>query len=155
MNKFSLFVKYHNFNADRIENYDVLKHQEKFIKNLKKKSQNREEFSKSLQSEFMYRFWTKCECELIISKMEEGRIILSPWIGGRNPETSFLDVTDDKNFDWVGFADKYIGKQNFGNKAKIDIYDQIMYGDRFSNLVDELWYTRLPYERDNPKFHRN
>lgn len=155
MNKFSLFVKYHNFNADRIENYDVLKHQEKFIKNLKKKSQNREEFSKSLQSEFMYRFWAKCECELIISKMEEGRIILSPWIGGRNPETSFLDVTDDKNFDWVGFADKYIGKQNFGNKAKIDIYDQIMYGDRFSNLVDELWYTRLPYERDNPKFHRN
>ena len=154
MSKFSLFVKYHNFNADRIENYDVLKHQEKFIKNLKKKSQNREEFSKSLQSEFMYRFWAKCEWELIISKTEEGRIILSPWIGGRNPETSFLDVTDDKNFDWVGFADEYIGKQNFGNKAKIDIYDQIMYGDRFSNLVDKLWYTRLPYERDNPKFHR-
>lgn len=154
MSKFSLFVKYHNFNADRIENYDVLKHQEKFIKNLKKKSQNREEFSKSLQSEFMYRFWAKCEWELIISKTEEGRIILSSWIGGRNPETSSLDVTDDKNFDWVGFADKYIGKQNFGNKAKIDIYDQIMYGDRFSNLVDKLWYTRLPYERDNPKFHR-
>lgn len=154
MSKFSLFVKYHNFNADRIENYDVLKHQEKFIKNLKKKSQNREEFSKSLQSEFMYRFWAKCEWELIISKTEEGRIILSPWIGGHNPETSSLDVTDDKIFDWVGFADKYIGKQIFLNKAKIDVYDQIMYGDRFSNLVDELWYTRLPYERDNPKFHR-
>ena len=154
MSKFSLFVKYHNFNADRIENYDVLKHQEKFIKNLKKKSQNREEFSKSLQSEFMYRFWAKCEWELIISKTEEGRIILSPWVGGRNPETSSLDVTDDKIFDWVGFADKYIGKQIFLNKAKIDVYDQIMYGDRFSNLVDELWYTRLPYERDNPKFHR-
>lgn len=155
MSKFSLFVKYHNFNADRIENYDVLKHQEKFIKNLKKKSQNREEFSKSLQSEFMYRFWAKCEWELIISKTEEGRIILSPWVGGRNTETSSLDVTDDKIFDWVGFADKYIGKQIFLNKAKIDVYDQIMYGDRFSNLVDELWYTRLPYERDNPKFHRN
>ena len=154
MSKFSLFVKYHNFNADRIENYDVLKQQEKFIKNLKKKSQNREEFSKSLQSEFMYRFWAKCEWELIISKTEEGRIILSPWIGGHNPETSSLDVTDDKIFDWVGFADKYIGKQIFLNKAKIDVYDQIMYGDRFSNLVDELWYTRLPYERDNPKFHR-
>ena len=154
MSKFSLFVKYHNFNADRIENYDVLKHQEKFIKNLKKKSQNREEFSKSLQSEFMYRFWAKCEWELIISKTEEGRIILSPWVGGRNPETSSLDVTDDKIFDWVGFADKYIGKQIFLNKAKIYVYDQIMYGDRFSNLVDELWYTRLPYERDNPKFHR-
>lgn len=154
MSKFSLFVKYHNFNADRIESYDVLKHQEKFIKNLKKKSQNREEFSKSLQSEFMYRFWAKCEWELIISKTEEGRIILSPWVGGRNSETSSLDVTDDESFDWVGFADKYIGKQIFLNKAKIDVYDQIMYGNRFSNLVDELWYTRLPYERDNPKFHR-
>lgn len=154
MNKFKLLVKYHNFNADKIEDYDVLKYQEKFIKDLKKKSLNREEFSKSLQSEFMYRFWAKCEWELIISKTEEGRIILSPWIGGRNPETSSLDVTDDKSFDWVGFADKYIGKQNFGNKAKIDIYDQIMYGDRFSKLVDELWYTRFPYERDREKFHR-
>ena len=63
-------------------------------------------------------------------------------------------MTDDESFDWVGFADKYIGKQIFLNKAKIDVYDQIMYGNRFSNLVDELWYTRLPYERDNPKFHR-
>ena len=103
----------------------------------------------------MYRFWAKCEWELIISKTEEERIILSPWIGGRNPETSSLDVTDDKSFDWIGFADKYIGKQNFGNKAKVDIYDQIMYGDRFSKLVDELWYTRLPYERDHEKFHKD
>jgi len=155
INKFKLLVKYHNFNADKIEDYDVLKYQEKFIKDLKKKSPNREEFSKSLQSEFMYRFWAKCEWELIISKTEEERIILSPWIGGRNPETSSLDVTDDKSFDWIGFADKYIGKQNFGNKAKVDIYDQIMYGDRFSKLVDELWYTRLPYERDHEKFHKD
>lgn len=155
MSKFSLFVKYHNFNADRIENYDVLKYQEDFIKRLKKKCASKEEFSQKLKGEFQYRFWAKCEWELIISKTEEGRIILSPWIEGRNSETSSLDVTDDESFDWVGFADKYIGKQIFLNKAKIDVYDQIMYGDRFSNLVDELWYTRLPYERDNPKFHRN
>lgn len=150
-----LFVKYYNCNANKIEDYDILKRRESEIKKLKKKCASKEEFSQKLKGEFQYRFWAKCEWELIISKTEEGRIILSPWIGGRNPETSSLDVTDDKNFDWVGFADKYIGKQIFLNKAKIDVYDQIMYGDRFSNLVDELWYTRLPYERDNPKFHRN
>lgn len=149
-----LFVKYYNCNANKIEDYDILKRRESEIKKLKKKCASKEEFSQKLKGEFQYRFWAKCEWELIISKTEEGRIILSPWIGGRNPETSSLDVTDDKNFDWVGFADKYIGKQIFLNKAKIDVYDQIMYGDRFSNLVDELWYTRLPYERDNPKFHR-
>lgn len=149
-----LFVKYYNCNANKIESYDILKRRESEIKKLKKKCASKEEFSQKLKGEFQYRFWAKCEWELIISKTEEGRIILSPWIGGRNPETFSLDVTDDKNFDWVGFADKYIGKQIFLNKAKIDVYDQIMYGDRFSNLVDELWYTRLPYERDNPKFHR-
>lgn len=154
MDKFNLFVKYYNCNADRIEDCDVLKYQKDFIKRLKKKCTNKEEFAQNLKSEFQYRFWAKCEWELIISKTEEGRIILSPWVGGRNSETSSLDVTDDESFDWVGFADKYIGKQIFLNKAKIDVYDQIMYGDRFSNLVDELWYTRLPYERDNPKFHR-
>ena len=150
-----LFVKYYNCNENKIEDYDILKRRESEIKKLKKKCASKEEFSQKLKGEFQYRFWAKCEWELIISKTEEGRIILSPWIGRRNPETSSLDVTDDKNFDWVGFADKYIGKQIFLNKAKIDVYDQIMYGDRFSNLVDELWYTRLPYERDNPKFHRN
>lgn len=149
-----LFVKYYNCNANKIEDYDILKRRESEIKKLKKKCATKDEFAEFLQREFLRRFWAKCEWELIISKTEEGRIIISPWIGGRNPETSSLDVTDDKSFDWVGFADKYIGKQIFLNKAKIDVYDQIMYGDRFSNLVDELWYTRLSYERDNPKFHR-
>ncbi len=150
-----LFVKYYNFNADRIEEYDVLRYQENLIKRLKKKCANKEEFFQNLIGEFRYEFWKKSEWELIISKTEEERIVLSPWIGRRNTETVSLDVTDDKNFDWIGFSDKHIDNQCFGNQAKIDVYDQIMYGDRFSNIVDELWYTRLSYERDNPKFHKN
>ena len=103
----------------------------------------------------MWRFWSKSEWELIITKEEGGRIVLSPWCGCSNPDFVAVDVTNDESFDWSGFADEHIKRQIFNNQAKIDVYDQIMYGDRFSNLVDELWYTRLPYERDDPKFHRN
>ena len=154
MSKFNLFVKYYNCNANKIEDYDVLKRRESEIKKLKKKCATKEEFAESLRIEFMWRFWSKSEWELIVTKNEDGCIILLPWCGSRDPKSASIDVTDDKSFDWSGFADEHIKQQTFKNQAKIDVYDQIMYGDRFSNLVDELWYTRLPYERDNPKFHR-
>ena len=147
-------VKHYNCNACKIEDYDVLKRREPEIKKLKKKCATKDEFTESLRREFMYRFWSKAEWELIITKNEDGSIILSPWCGCTDPDGCSIDVTDDKSFDWSGFADEHIKRQIFKNRAKIDIYDQIMYGDRFSNLVDELWYTRLPYERDNPKFHQ-
>lgn len=149
-----LFVKYYNCNANKIEDYDVLKRREFEIKKFKKKCVDKEDFANELRGEFMWRFWSKAEWELIITKEEGGRIILSPWCGCSDHDSVAIDVTNDKSFDWYGFADEHINRQIFNNQAKIDVYDQIMYGDRFSNLVDELWYTRLPYERDNPKFHR-
>ena len=149
-----LFVKYYNCNANKIEDYDVLKRRESEIKKLKKKCTTKDEFTEFLRREFMWRFWSKSEWELIATKEEDGRIILSPWCGCSNPDSVAIDVTNDESFDWSGFADEHIKRQIFNNQAKIDVYDQIMYGNRFSNLVDELWYTRLPYERDNPKFHR-
>lgn len=150
-----LLVKYYNCNANKIEDYDVLKRREFEIKKFKKKCADKEDFANELRVEFMWRFWSKAEWELIITKTAEGRVILSPWCGSRNPDSEAIDVTDDPAFDWSGFADEHIKRQIFKNQAKIDVYDQIMYGDRFSNLVDELWHTRLPYERDNPKFHRD
>ena len=150
-----LLVKHYNCNANKIEDYDILKWRESEIKKLKKKCATKDEFEEFLRREFMWRFWSKAEWELIITKEEDERIILSPWCGCSDPDSVAIDVTNDKNFDWSGFADEHIKRQIFKNQAKIDVYDQIMYGDRFSNLVDELWYTRLPYERDNPKFHRN
>lgn len=155
MSKFNLFVKHYNCNEDKIEGYDVLKRREPEIKKLKKKCATKEKFAESLRREFMWRFWSKSEWELIITKNEDGSVILSPWCGCRDPESASIDVTDDNSFDWSGFADEHIKQQTFKSKAKIDVYDQIMYGDRFSNLVDELWYTRLPYERDHEKFHRD
>ena len=150
-----LFVKYYNCNANKIEDYDVLKQRESEIKKLKKKCATKDEFAEFIRREFMRRFWSKSEWELIITKEEGGRIVLSPWCGCSNPDSVAIDATNDTGFDWSGFAEEHIKRQIFKNQAKIDVYDQIMYGDRFSNLVDELWYTRLPYERDNPKFHRN
>ena len=150
-----LFVKYYNCNANKIEDYDILKWRESEIKKLKKKCATKDEFAEFLRREFMWRFWSRSEWELIVTKEEDGRIILSPWCGCSDPDSVAIDVTNDKSFDWSVFADEHIKRQTFNNQAKIDVYDQIMYGDRFSNLVDELWYTRLPYERDNPKFHRN
>ena len=150
-----LLVKYYNCNANKIEDYDVLKRRGSEIKKLKKKCETKEEFFEALRSEFMWRFWSKAEWELIVTKTDEGRVILSPWCGSRGPSLSSIDVTNDSTFDWPGFSDEHIEGQIFKNQAKIDVYDQIMYGDRFNKLVEELWYTRLPYERDNPKFHRN
>ena len=150
-----LFVKYYNCNAKKIKDYDVLERRESEIKRLKKKCATKDEFAELLRREFMWRFWSKAEWELIITKTAEGRVILSPWCGSRNPDSEAIDVTDDPAFDWSGFADEHIKKQIFKDHAKIDSYDQIMYGDRFNKFVDELWHTRLPYERDNPKFHRD
>ena len=155
MNNFNLIVKYYNVNSRKIEDYNVLLRRMDDVKKLKKKSQNKAEFAEALKREFMWRFWSKTEWELIITKNEGDRIILSPWCGHSDPDSVTIDVTDDASFDWVGFADENIRKQIFKNKAKIDIYDQIMYGDRFTNLVNELWHTRLRYERDHEKFHKD
>ena len=141
-------------NKQLIENYDILCHRKEDIKKFKKKCATRAEFAEKLRKEFMWRFWSKAEHELIISKTEDGRILLSPWCGCRDKEKATIDVTDDySQLDWGAFADYHINKQIFKDKAKIDVYDQIMFGDRFEKLVDVLWTTRLPYERDNPKFH--
>lgn len=149
-----LFVKYYNTNGNRIEDYDVLKHREFEIKQLKKKCATKNEFAEFLRREFMWRFWSKAEWELIVTKGEDGRVILSPWCGCVDPDGFSVDVTNDASFDWAGFADEHIKRQIFKNQAKIDVYDQIMYGGRFDDLVTKLWTTRLQYERDNKKFHQ-
>lgn len=146
-------VKNYDCSANIIEDYDILRYREEDIKKMKKKSSTIAEFANKLKTELMCRYWSRAEYELIIKKTEDGRIILSPWCGCRNPEEVAVDVTDDTTFDWKGFADEHISKQVFKNEAKIDIYDQLMYGDRFKKLVNSLWTTRFKYERDNPKFH--
>lgn len=127
-------VKYHNFNRDEIETINILSHAEDTIKKLKKKSKSKEEFDELLNREISWRYWAKCEWEIIITK-DADRIYLSPWVGSKSNPT--IDVTDDSSFDWKAFADLHISKQIYKDKAKIDVYDQLKF--RWSDFVDYCW----------------
>lgn len=151
--KLSWIVKKFNINKQIIEDCDVLKYREEIIKKLKKKCKNKEEFSEKLCHEFRWQYWSRAEYELIIQITDDNRIILIPWVGCHEPEKVEIDVTNDKSFDWRGFAEHHIDNQIFQNRAKIDIFDQLTYKNQFKKLVDYCWYTRLRYERDNLKFH--
>lgn len=148
------FVTYYNCNADKIEYYNILKYREGFIKKLKKKCETKEEFAEKMRSEFQWAYWSKCEWELVIEIDDNNRIWLNPWVGCREPEKVRIDVTDREDFDWKGFAEEHIGKQIYKNKAKIDVFDQLTYANQFEKFIDYCWYTRLKYERTNPKFDK-
>lgn len=130
-------VKNYDCNRDKIEDYDVMTYLEKFLLELKKKKITGEEFAKSIRSQLMYHFWSRCEYELIIEIRDNDRIILLPWCGCRDVEAVAIDVTDDKSFDWKGFAEQHTKSQIYGNSAKIDIWDQINY--RFDEFVAYCW----------------
>lgn len=148
------FVTYHCCNSDKIRQYDVLKYKQDFIKKLKKKSQNKDEFAEKLRREMIWAFWSKCEWELIIELDENNRVWLNPWVGSRHPEEARIDVTDTTDFDWLGFAKLHVcSHKNYENiVAKIDVFDQLEY--RWEEFVDYCWYTRMKYERKNEKFNR-
>jgi hypothetical protein len=129
-------VKNFNFNKQIIEDYDVLNHREDFIKKLRKKYSTKEAFSEELKREMQYRYWSRSEYELVVEITEDERVVLRPWCGCRNPETALIDVTDDKNFDWLSFAKYHIDKQIYKNKAKVDIFSQLTFSDEWSEFVD-------------------
>ena len=147
-------VKYFDCNNQAIEDFDILKYRESDIKKMKKNSETKEIFAEKLRSEMMWRFWSKAEWEMIIEITKDNRVLLKPWVGFYDIEKATVDVTDDSMFDWIGFAEEHINKQRHKNRAKIDIYDQLTYGDNWERLVTYLWTTRFKYERDHPKFHR-
>lgn len=130
-------VKHYDYDIPAITDYDLFPYFEAFLLKLKKQRLTREEFTKEIKSELMYHYWSKCEYEIFIEKADDGRIYLLPHCGGREKDTPFLDVTDDTSFDWKGFAEMHIKMQIYGNKAKIDIWNQIEY--RFDEFIDYCW----------------
>lgn len=133
-------------NTQKIGYCDILKYREDDIKKMKKKCDTKEEFAKALKSEMKYRFWSKAEWELVIEITEDGRIWLNPWCGCREPEKVRIDVTDRDDYDWKGFADKYIDK-SYGNDEKIDVWDQLEFV--WDSFVDYTWNYRHKYQRKN------
>ena len=130
-------VKHYDYNIPAITDYDLFPYFEEFLLKIKKQKLTREEFAKEIKSELMYHYWSKCEYEIFIEKENDGRIYLLPHCGGREKDVAFLDVTDDTSFDWKGFAEMHIKMQIYGNKAKIDIWNQIEY--RFDEFIEYCW----------------
>ena len=142
-----------NFNAQKIEKFNIFDHGGFLIYTQKpiKKYISKEDFKDQLKKELLYYFWSKAEHELVIEKYDGG-VFLIPWCGCRRPEEARINVSNDFDFDWEEFANTHINRQIYGNKAKIDVYDQLVW--KWKELVDYCWYTRLPYERDHEKFHK-
>ena len=144
---FSWIVIYHNYNANRIEEINILEWKEDIIKKLKKKCETREEFAEKLRRELSWSFWSKCEWEVLI-RLENERIYVRPWVDCRNPEEVEVDVTD-RDFDWRGFYD-YMNEKRWANKdgsIKIDVYSQIMYQwDSFLQYVIDYKHR---YQRED------
>lgn len=139
-------VKNFDCNAQKIKYFDVLKYREDDIKKLKKECSTKEEFSKKMNSEFMYHYWSRAQYELIIERAEDGRVWLLPWCGCREPDNVKIDVTDCKDYDWKGFAAKYIDER-YGNKSKIDVWCQLEF--IWDSFVDYCWNYRHKYQRKN------
>lgn len=131
-----------NINAQKIETYDIFKHWSfcEYAKKAAKKLKTKEEFVEQLRRELMYFFWSKAEHELIVEITEDNRIFLNPWVGCKEPEKVRIDVTDDTDFDWKGFAEKHTARQIYGNEAKIDVFDQVEY--RWKEFVDYCWNNK-------------
>ena len=133
-------VYYYDINRRKITTFNILKQHGRFNEDLKKalkKCKTKEDFAETLRRELAYYFWSKAEWELIIKITEDNRIFLIPWCGCSNPEEIKIDVTDDTNFDWRGFAELHIGGKIYRNKAKIDVYDQVTY--MWDAFVDYVW----------------
>lgn len=133
------YVRRFDTNKNEIETMNVLygSFYKDYFKKLKKKFKSKEEFATELKHEMMYHFWSRCEWELIIRVTEDNRVFLLPWCGCRNPEMCKIDVTDDPDFDWRGFANMHINEQVYKNEAKIDVYDQLQYV--WDDFVSYCW----------------
>ena len=139
---FSWLVTNFNCNKQKIEKYDVLRYREEEIKKLKKKCPTKEEFEKELEIRCKSKFWSRAEYELIIEIGDE-YVLLKPWCGCRDSNYK-IDVTDETDFDWKGFAEKHINPK-YGPEAKIDVWDQLEY--RWDEFVDYVWNYHHKWQR--------
>lgn len=116
---FKWLVTNFNCNKQKIEKYNILRYREEEIKKLKKKCPTKEEFEKELEIRCKSRFWSRAEYELIIEIGDE-HVLLKPWCGfleigdkhvwlkpwcGCRDDNYKIDVTDETDFDWKGFAE--------------------------------------------------
>ena len=144
---FKWLVTNFDCNKQKIEKYNVLRYREEDIKKLKKKYPTKEEFEKELRIKCMSQYWSRAEYEVIIFIDENSRVYLKPWCGCRDDNYK-IDVTDETDFDWIGFAEKHINLK-YEPEAKIDVWDQLEY--RWSEFVDFVWNYHHKWQRTTKK----
>ena len=87
----------YDFNSNEIIVFNIFEHGTflKYIKDAIKESTSKEEFAKKLKAELQYYFWSKCEYEVLVS----------PWIGRKEPVQKKIDVYDQIMNNWHVFVD--------------------------------------------------
>lgn len=124
-------VLYYNFNKKAIESYAVVN--EQFLVELKQKYPTFDKFDKALKSEMQYRYWCKCEWELVIYKVDES-IWIKPWIGDKDVKVDITNNTGSEFYSWL--CDKYY---IVNNEIKFDVFDQLLFAwDKFSHYCWEV-----------------
>ena len=91
-------VFYYNVNKKKIETFNIFDHSnfKKYVDELLKECNDKEEFEKALNMELMYYFWSKAEWEVIIA----------PWVGGdKEKEAKKIDVYKQVIANWDIFLD--------------------------------------------------
>ena len=135
------YVYNYNDHKNKIEPVNIFRHVgfAEDVDKARKKCKTRDEFMEQVRKELSYYFRWKAEYELVMTLSEDDNVSLSPWVGCRNPEEVAIEA-DKSDFDWEDFAIFHIGKQIYDNKAKIDIYDQVMWlwGDFCHYVCREL-----------------
>ena len=136
-NSFKWIVKRYEFNRKTIEDFDVIPFISVTIRKLKRQAVNKEEFAKKLFGEIRFRFFWKSEFEIELELLSDGRILLKPWFGYDVAGDAILDVTDNIDFDWKGFAEKYKELNHNKNEFTIDVWNQLSY--RWDDFVTCCW----------------
>ena len=140
---FSWMVLLFDVNSSRLVEYDVLKHRENLVKDLKKSCTDKAEFIDKLFRDFMWQYWSRCEYEMLLYT-ENGRVFVQPLDYCRNSEELRVDITDRPGFDWAKFAEQSLREEGY-SPVKVDVYDQLRF--RFDDLADFCWEYRHKYQK--------
>ena len=92
------YVFYYNINKKKIDTFNIFEHGSfcRYVKEVIKKYEIKDEFAKQLKSELMYFFWAKAEWEVIVA----------PWVGGdREKDSVKIDVYEQVMLNWDAFVD--------------------------------------------------
>ena len=139
-------VYYFDINHKKIEKFNIFDHWNfrEEVKKAVKKWTDKDVFAAELRSILMYYFWSRFQWELIIEIKDDNRVLLTPFGYLCNTEGAIIDVTNENNFDWNGFAEKHINEQVYKNIAKIDVYSQVDYV--WNDFVEYCWNYRHEIE---------